>query len=169
MKIILIAAVDENMGIGLNNDLLYRFKPDLKRFKDLTSGHAVLMGRKTYESIGRPLPNRTNIVVSRNPDYDAPGCAVFEGIFEAVQHAKDIGSEILYVLGGEHVFAACLDMCECVKLTLFKKKLHADAHFPREIANRNKWDWKLDEAAGAEYGTDDGVMQVEFYDVTKIR
>ena len=70
MTIKLIVAVDSNYGMGYNNDLLFRIKEDLQRFRELTTGHFVVMGRKTYESLPRPLPERTNVVVTRNPDYN---------------------------------------------------------------------------------------------------
>ena len=84
----IIAAVASNNALGKDNDLIWHLPADLKRFKKVTSGHHILMGRKTYESIGKPLPNRTTVIITRDKDYHAPGCIVVESIEKAIEVAK---------------------------------------------------------------------------------
>jgi dihydrofolate reductase len=88
VKISAVAAISKNRVLGKNNDLIFKIPEDQKRFRDITSGHTVIMGRRTYESIGRPLPNRLNIVISRDPQFKAEGCVVVGSVKEAVEYAK---------------------------------------------------------------------------------
>ena len=96
--ITIIAAIANNNALGKDNDLIWHLPADLKRFKKVTSGHHILMGRNTYESIGKPLPNRTTVIITRNPNYQAVGCIVVDSIEKAVEIAKD-DSEI-FIIGG---------------------------------------------------------------------
>src|SRR5512136_2076167 len=98
MKISLIVAMASNRAIGLNNQMPWHLSADLKKFKKITMGAPILMGRKTYESIGRPLPGRTNIIISRNPDYRQEGCLVFNDIEKALAYCRD--AEEVFVIGG---------------------------------------------------------------------
>src|SRR5690606_15002992 len=92
--ITIIAAKSDNNTIGNENQLIWHISNDLKRFKQLTSGHVVIMGRKTFESIGKPLPNRTNIVITRNKDWNSEGILTVNSLEEALAQAKNTGSEI---------------------------------------------------------------------------
>lgn len=123
-----IVAVSENGGIGKDNELLFRISADLKRFKELTSGHTVIMGRKTLQSLpgGRGLPNRRNIVITHDPDFTAERAEIVHSIDEALALAdKDA-----FVIGGASIYAAMLPYCDKVYLTKVYAEAEADAYFP---------------------------------------
>src|SRR5260221_12371914 len=103
-KISAIVAMSENRVIGDDNQLPWHLPADLKHFKTLTTGHPILMGRKTYESIGRPLPNRTNIILTRNSDFDAPQCVVVTSIEEAIESPASTHSDEIFIFGGAEVY-----------------------------------------------------------------
>jgi dihydrofolate reductase len=130
-RIALIAAMDRHHVIGKKNQLPWHLPNDLKRFKELTTGHAILMGRKTWESIGRPLPNRRNIVLSRQADLDLP-----EGV-EQVQTPEEAieltaGARMLFVIGGGEVYAKFLDLADEMFLTEVHTDVEGgDAFFPQ--------------------------------------
>lgn len=132
MKITIVVAVDQNRLIGRNNDLLYRLPEDLKRFKELTIGGVVLMGRKTFESIGKPLPNRMNVVISRQKGLKISGCHVYESI----EHAFEVlatGIENVFVIGGGEIYKQVLPYTDVIQMTLFKltnPHQHGDVYFP---------------------------------------
>ncbi len=126
----MIVAVDETRAIGKNNKLLWNIPEDLKRFKELTTGHAVIMGENTYYSIGRPLPNRTNIVVTLNQELVIPGCQVVHSIDEAFATAKEKESDEVFVIGGASIYKQCLPLVERLYLTLVKGVHEADTFFP---------------------------------------
>lgn len=131
MKVSLIAALSENRVIGINNKLPWHISEDLKRFKTLTNGHPVIMGRKTYESIGRPLPNRTNIIITRDTDFAADGCTVVHSLDEAIEKAKTSqGSNEVFVIGGGQIFTQVLGRADRLYLTLVHTTLDGDAYFP---------------------------------------
>lgn len=136
-KISAIVAMSENHVIGDDNQLPWHLPADLKHFKTITSGHPILMGRKTYESIGRPLPNRTNIIITRNPSYEAPGCIVVQSINEAVESAASIGSNEIFIIGGAEVYKQLLPNIERIYLTVVHDVFDGDAFFPEFNAN----DW----------------------------
>jgi len=123
----IIAAMDENRLIGSNNDLPWHLPADLQRVKKLTTGHSIILGRKNYESIGRPLPNRKNIVVSRNPDFDAPGCIVVDSIENALD-AADQGDT--FIFGGAGIYQQMLGMAERMYLTIIHSSFEGDTWFP---------------------------------------
>ncbi len=125
-----VAIVEKNRGIGRHNKLLFNIPEDLKRFKDITSGHPIIMGRKTYESIGRPLPNRTNIIITRNTAYYAPGCVVVDSLEKALQKARDVESEEIFVIGGGEIFKQALPITDKLYLTLVQGNFEADVYFP---------------------------------------
>ncbi|MBP9727803.1 MAG: dihydrofolate reductase [Candidatus Moranbacteria bacterium] len=129
-RISMIVAVDENRAIGKDNRLLWNIPEDLKRFKGLTTGHAVIMGENTYYSIGRPLPNRTNIVVTMNQSLELPGCLVAHSIDEAFQIAREQESEEAFVIGGASIYKQCLPLVERLYLTLVEGAHDADTFFP---------------------------------------
>jgi dihydrofolate reductase len=129
MKISIIAAIGKNRELGFKNKLLWHLSDDLKRFKNLTTSHAIVMGRKTYESIGKPLANRQNIVITRDPAYEAPGCTVVHSMDEAVKAAGESGGEI-FVMGGAEIYKLALPYANKMYLTSVDAALEADAYFP---------------------------------------
>jgi dihydrofolate reductase len=128
-RIALIAAVADNGVIGLSGQLPWRLPDDLRRFRALTSGHAIVMGRKTWESIGRPLPGRQSIVVSRRRDFVAPGCVVAHTLSEAIGLATLPAP--VFVIGGEAVYRDALPLADLLYLTEIHRAFVGDAQFPR--------------------------------------
>lgn len=137
MKISIVVAIAQNGIIGIENKLPWRLSSDLKHFKRLTSQHAILMGRKTYESIGKPLPQRTNLVVTRNVAYKAEGCEVFQTIGEALDFARRSGESELFVIGGAQIYRQLLPKADKIYLTKVKADVTGDASF--EIPNQEAW------------------------------
>ncbi|MEK7550759.1 MAG: dihydrofolate reductase [Patescibacteria group bacterium] len=137
MKISIIVAVSENNVIGKRGQLPWHSSEDLKHFKSLTTGHHILMGRKTHESIGRPLPGRTNIILARDEKFKPEGCFVFQELGEAIRFAKDKKEKELFIIGGEQIYRFTLPLAERIYLTEVKKNFDGDAYFP-EI-NEEKW------------------------------
>lgn len=131
MLISLIVATDENDAIGNQNQLLCHLPADLKYFKQTTSGHHIVMGRKTYESIGKPLPNRVNIVLSANPDLRLEGCEVVSSLMEAIDLAKHAGETELFITGGGTIYNQALGMAHRVYLTRIHHTFEADTYFPK--------------------------------------
>jgi dihydrofolate reductase len=130
MIVSLIVAVDNNGGIGIHGRLPWRLSSDLQRFKKLTMGHHLIMGRKTYESIGRPLPGRITIVVSRNPDYRLDGCLVALSLEEALRIAEQRGEQEVFVIGGGEIFQEVMNRADRIYLTRVITVLEADTYFP---------------------------------------
>jgi dihydrofolate reductase len=128
MVISLIVAVAANRVIGRDNKLPWRLPNDLRRFRALTMGKPLVMGRKTYESIGRPLDGRHNIVVSRNPDYRAEGCTVVHSPEAALAAAA--GAAELFVIGGAELYAQFLPQAHRLYLTLVHAHVAGDTYFP---------------------------------------
>ena len=127
-RIALIAAMAENRVIGRANRLPWRLPADLRRFKSVTMGKPVIMGRKTYESIGTPLPGRSNIVVTRDPDYRAPGCQVVHSLEQALEAGA--GHAEVMVIGGAELYRQALGRAERIYLTLVRAEVEGDALFP---------------------------------------
>lgn len=123
----LIWAMDINRVIGRNNRLPWRLPADLAYFKRLTTGHTVVMGRKTYESIGRPLPNRHNVIVTRNPAFKADGCTIVHSLEEAWRAA---GEDEVFVIGGAGLFAHALPAADKLYLTQIHHAFEGDVFFP---------------------------------------
>jgi dihydrofolate reductase len=126
----LIAALDEANGIGFRGGLPWRLPADLRRFKRLTMGHHLICGRKSFQSIGRPLPGRTMIVVTRQQGYQAPGCEVVHSLEGALALAEERGEEEVFVIGGAALYAAALPQAHRLYLTRVHAVLPADVHFP---------------------------------------
>lgn len=126
----IVVAMGEKNEIGFENQLLWHLPKDLKHFKEITSGHPVIMGRKTYESIGKPLPNRTNIVVSRKTDWFEEGILIVGSIKEAVKFAKKIDEEV-FIIGGGKIYEQTMDIVDKLEVTLVKADLEADSFFPK--------------------------------------
>ena len=130
MIISLIVAMDEQRGIGLDGGIPWHLPADLKRFKTLTMGHHLVMGRKTYESIGNPLPGRTMIIVTRNTNYQPDGCLVAHSLQEALGFAS-LGSENeVFIIGGGELFAEAIELADRIYLSLVHATLPADTFFP---------------------------------------
>lgn len=130
MILSIIVAVAKNNVIGKDNQLIWRLSNDLKRFKKLTTGHSILMGRKTYESIGKPLPNRKNLIVTRNENFDVEGAYVFNSIESAIHHAKVTGEEELFIIGGGEIYKKLLPQTDKLYLTRVHAEPEGDAFFP---------------------------------------
>jgi dihydrofolate reductase len=126
----IIVAVAENGIIGRAGALAVRISADLARLKRLTMGHHLVMGRRTYESIGRPLPGRTTIVLSRNPAYSATGCLVARDLEAAIGIARQGGDDEVFVLGGAEVYAAALPLANRLYLTRVHASPEGDTRFP---------------------------------------
>jgi dihydrofolate reductase len=135
MIVSIIVAIAQNNVIGANNQLIWHISEDLKRFKALTTGHCVVMGRKTFESIGKPLPNRTNIVVSRNRELIIDGCIVVSSLEEAISVCEN--EEESFVIGGGELYRQALPIASKLYLTIVHKNFEGDTFFP-EI-DFNQW------------------------------
>lgn len=140
MIISLIAALTQNRVIGRNNDLPWSLPDDMKYFMQTTKGHHVVMGRKNYDSIPakfKPLPNRTNIVVTRQSNFNAPNCIVVNSLEAAVDLAKKNKEEELFIIGGAEIYKLSMAVATKLYLTEIKTELEGDTHFPE--VDKNKW------------------------------
>jgi len=129
MKVNIIAALGKNNVIGKDNGLIWRIPDDLARFKQLTVPHPIIMGRKTFESIGRPLPGRTNIIVTREENFLADGCVVTHSVDDAIKKAKKLDDEI-FIIGGGEIYKQTLPYADKLYLTLVDNKEEGDIFFP---------------------------------------
>lgn len=133
MKISLIAALAANNVIGKNNDLPWKLPIDMKHFMNTTKGHCVIMGRKNYDSIPKkfmPLPDRTNIVVTSNKMFGAPGCIVTHSFEDAVLKAKELNETELFIIGGSEIYKQALDIADNLYLTEIHANVDGDVYFP---------------------------------------
>ncbi|MCK5882877.1 MAG: dihydrofolate reductase [Bacteriovoracaceae bacterium] len=140
MILSVIVAIGKSRQIGLGNKLLWHLSADLKRFKSLTRGHHILMGRKTYESIGRPLPHRINIIITRDQSFSASGCEVVHSVEEAIELAKKNGENELFFCGGEAIYSQGLEICDKLYLTEVDFDGVADTFLP----DYGQYKWKED-------------------------
>ena len=131
-----IVAMAENRVIGAQNRLPWHLPADLAHFKSITTGHPILMGRKTYESIGKPLPNRTNIILTRDPHYRADGCLVVSSIDDALAQATSNQQEI-FIIGGAEIYQQLLPRIQRLYITLVHEIFDGDVFFPE--LNMNEW------------------------------
>jgi len=122
----IIAAMSKNRVIGDSNSLIWSLPNDLKRFKQLTTGQTVIMGRKTYESIGRPLPNRRNIIITRDENYEAIGCEIVNSLEEALL----LSGEDCFIIGGGEIYKQSLPIADKIYLTLIQEDFQGDTSFP---------------------------------------
>mgnify|MGYP003809876373 CR=1 FL=1 len=134
-RISIIAATAKNGVIGIHNRLPWHLPEDLRHFKALTLGHHILMGRKTYESLGRPLPGRTTVIITRSADYSAPGCIVVHAIGDAIAACGD-DSEVFFI-GGAELYRQALDYADRIYLTEIQAEFGGDAWFPE--FDRGQW------------------------------
>ena len=137
MIISIIAAVAENNVIGKDNDLIWHMPADLKFFKETTSGHHIIMGRKTFESFGKPLPNRTHIIITRNKKYSFPGVYVVHSLENAIKKVKEEVNDEAFILGGAEIYQQSIGIADRLYITEIKSEFKGDAFFP-EI-DKNKW------------------------------
>ncbi|HXI11915.1 MAG TPA: dihydrofolate reductase [Thermoanaerobaculia bacterium] len=130
MTISLIVVMEENRVIGRNNELPWKLSPDLRRFRQLTMGHHLLMGRKTFDSIGRPLPGRMTIVITRNNAFHAAGVTVVPSLEDAIKVARDAGDDEIFVAGGGEIFSQAIPLADRMYITLILAAVEGDVHFP---------------------------------------
>jgi dihydrofolate reductase len=137
MLVSLIVAVSENGVIGGDNQLQWRLPDDLKRFKRLTMGHSMIMGRKTFESIGKPLPGRTSIILTRNTTYRVEGAQVVHSPEEALELARSLGAGEVFVIGGGDIYRQFMDRANRMYLTRVLTVVQGDTFF--EIPSPDDW------------------------------
>ena len=137
MIVSLILAMDEEGGIGKKGQVPWHLRTDLQRFKQITLGHHLIMGRKTYESIGKPLSGRTNIIISRNKQFEATGCLVVHSFLEALDLAAQSGENEVFVIGGGDIFAQALPAADRLYLTCVQTRAGCDVFFTG--FNWNEW------------------------------
>jgi dihydrofolate reductase len=126
----ILVAFDENRVIGKNNALIWHLPADLQRFKALTTGHVIIMGRKTYESIGRPLPNRTTIAITRQAEFKPEGIITVNSMDEAILKAKSISREDIYIVGGAEIYQLSLSHADQIFVTQLHDIFDGDTYFP---------------------------------------
>jgi dihydrofolate reductase len=136
MEISLIVAMAENRVIGTNGQMPWHLSADLKKFRTITTGFPIIMGRITHEAIGKPLPNRTNLVISSNPDYQAAGCLVFNDLDCALAHASQLAEQV-FIIGGSTLYEALLPIADTLYLTQIHQDFAGDTWFP--AFSRNEW------------------------------
>lgn len=133
-----IVAVSENNVIGKDNDLIWKLPRDMKHFKETTTGHYIIMGRKTFESNGRPLPNRTNVIITRDKNYTAESCIVVNSLDDALEEAKN--DTEAFIIGGGIIYELAMPFIDRIYLTKIHHSFDGDTYFP-EI-NMEEWDIK---------------------------
>lgn len=138
MKISIVVAAAENGVIGKDNQLLWKLSSDLKRFKSITNGHFILLGRKTFESIGKPLPNRTSLIISRNFECDFENCFVFKTINDAIVFAAQQNQQEIFVVGGGEIYKQILPLTNTIHLTIVHTEIVGDTYFEYDDSN-----WKV--------------------------
>ena len=154
MKISMIVAYGNNWEIGLNNEMLWHISEDFKNFKTITSGHHILMGRKTFESIGRPLPNRTSLVLTRG-DFSHEGVETFNDVQKAFDFARANGEEELFIIGGANIYETLFDYVDKMYLSEVDFDGEADAYL-KEIDFST---WDLQEEKSYEAILEDGKVK----------
>lgn len=162
MKLSLIVAANLEGAIGENNTLLWRLPDDLKRFKKLTMGKPIIMGRKTFESIGKPLPGRTSIVITRNAGYTAEGIVVCTSLLQAIATAEAMGNDEAFVIGGGEIYTQALPLSDRIYLTRVFEKSAGDTYF--KITDEDQWDVDKREFHGKD---DRHAYDFEFLDLVR--
>lgn len=131
MYVSIIAALDQAGGIGKGKHLPWKLRDDQKRFKRLTMGHHIIMGRKTHESIGKPLHGRVNIVISRSRTFHCEGCQVSHSISDALSFARQTGEQEVFIIGGAEIYRQTIDLAQRMYLTIVQAATDADIYFPK--------------------------------------
>lgn len=153
--ITIIAAASENNALGKDNDLVWHLPDDFKRFKELTSGNYILMGRKTYESFPKPLPNRKHLIITRQDNYQVPeNCFVFDSIQSAFDEVLEFSDKDIWIIGGGEIYKQSMGIADRIELTRVHAEFEADTFFP-EIGE----EWKL---VKEEYHTSDDRHKYDF-------
>ncbi len=134
--ITIIAAAGENNELGKDNDLVWHLPDDFKRFKQLTTGHYIIMGRKTFESFPKPLPNRTHVIITRQKNYNPKGTIVVHSLKEAIEAAKNDSQP--FIIGGGEIYKQSLDVADKIELTRVHGTFEADTFFPD--INEDEWE-----------------------------
>ena len=155
MKVCIISAMDPKRSIGRDNSLMWNIPKDMSFFRKVTMGNVVVMGRKTYESIGKPLPNRTTIIVTRNKEYFQEGCLTASSLEEAIEICKN--EKTICIVGGEQIYRQALEnnLVDSLEITLVHHEFDADAFFPK--IDKTIWeeisreDFKADEKNKYDY------------------
>ena len=171
-KISIIVATGRNREIGAKNKLLWKIPEELKRFKEITTGHPIIMGRKTFESIGRILPNRTNIIITRDSSYLAEGGVVTHSLEEAIKKGQESeGGEEVFIIGGAQIFEQGLDLADKLYVTLVDAEFpEADSFFPEYEDKFSKKVFELDQdSAGYKQSlkTSEEVFKYKFLEFEK--
>jgi dihydrofolate reductase len=135
MIISFVVAIAENNAIGKNNQLLWSLPKDMKHFKEITNGHTIIMGRRTFDSMGKPLPNRRNIVITRNRELEIPGAEVTNSLADALSRCE--ADEEVFIIGGAEIYKEALDKTDRIYLTRVHQRFDADTFFP----DLNMEDW----------------------------
>jgi dihydrofolate reductase len=157
----LIAATSENNALGKDNDLVWHLPDDFKRFKALTSGHYIVMGRKTFESFPKPLPNRTHVIITRQKDYEVPeGCIVVNSLTKAIEISPE--NEEIFIIGGGQIYKQSIEIADKIELTRVHTTVEADTFFP-EI------DETIWEIIQSEYHPKDEKHQYDFTYLTFVK
>jgi dihydrofolate reductase len=161
----LVVAVSENNAIGKNNQLLWHLPNDLKFFKNTTWGGAVIMGRKTFESVNKPLPGRTNIVITKQVNWTSENVIVVNSIEAAIQKAKDLNFKDIFIIGGGEIYKESMSIADKIYLTKVHTTIEGDTYFP-ELQN-DKWkmisnkDFSADEKHVFDYSFQEWVKSVD--------
>ncbi|MCX2681658.1 dihydrofolate reductase [Galbibacter sp. EGI 63066] len=158
--ITMIAAAAENNALGKDNDLVWHLPDDFKRFKELTTGHHIIMGRKTFESFPKLLPNRTHVIITRQKDYQPENCIVVHSMEKALEAAKN--DQQPFIIGGGEIYKLGMPFADKIELTRVHHQLEADTFFP-EI-DEDEW-----ELAASEHHPKDGKHRFDFSYLTYIR
>ena len=161
MRISLIVAKAHNNVIGINNKLPWHLKDDLQNFKKLTMGHHILMGRKTFESIGKALPGRMSLVISSEPRPTEESVFWFNSIFRAIKHAERSGESELFIIGGEKIYKYALSLVDRIYLTEVEGEIKGDTYFP-QLSLKN---WKkVSEQSVAQNESNDHAFTMQVLD-----
>jgi dihydrofolate reductase len=129
--------MDMNSGIGKDNKIPWRLKTDIRRFRTLTMGHHVIMGRKTFLSIGKPLPGRVNIILTSDPKFQADGCLAVNSLTQALELARESNENETFIIGGGEIYSQCLGLTDRIYLTLVHTESEVDVFFPK--LNNSEW------------------------------
>ncbi|HVI44321.1 MAG TPA: dihydrofolate reductase [Chitinophaga sp.] len=143
MTVSIIVAASENNAIGINNQLPWRLPTDLKYFKSTTMGKPIIMGRKTFDSLGKPLPGRPNIVITRQSGYQQEGVVVTGSVEDAVEKAKEFQTDEIFITGGSQIFEQAWPLVDRIYLTRVYAVVHGDAFFP--VIHGSEWNLVSDE------------------------
>lgn len=160
MKVSIIVAASANGVIGKDNDMPWHIPEDLKRFKEITTGHHVIMGRATFESIGKALPNRTIIVLTRDKEYVAPGCKMCHSLASGLSLARMAGEKEVFIAGGGNVYDQAIELADKIYLTRIQEVIEGDTYFPF-IDFENTWRIENLESHRHIYETAQGLSEKE--------